>query len=143
MAPDVNVLVAAFRADHPCHTNARAWLVETVAKLPDGDELHLLPMVTAGFLHIVTHPKIFAEPTPVEPAHEFLDALFKHGAQRPDVGAEWTALARLCRDLALAGNQIPDAWIAAAITTYGYHLVTFDKDFRKLLRPSEFTQLRA
>ena len=31
MTPDVNVLVAAFRADHPHHTTARVWLEQAVA----------------------------------------------------------------------------------------------------------------
>ena len=30
MTPDVNVLVAAFRPDHPHHTPARAWLDDAV-----------------------------------------------------------------------------------------------------------------
>ncbi len=60
----------------------------------------------------------------------------------PELGPEWPSFERLCRDHSLVGNQVPDAWIAAAATTGGYHLAIFDKDFRKLLRPSEFTLLR-
>ena len=40
------------------------------------------------------------------------------------------------------GNAIPDAWIAAAAHHHHLHLVTFDKGFRKLLKPSMVTVLK-
>lgn len=142
MAPDINVLLAAFRSDHVHHGQAHAWLTSVIEVCALGETFEILPMVAAGFLRLATHPKVFVEPAPTESALEFLRTLFAHGATMPELGPEWPSFERLCLDQSLIGNQIPDAWIAAAITTGGYHLVTFDKDFRKLLRLSEFTLLR-
>ena len=47
-----------------------------------------------------------------------------------------------CLEKNLSANAIPDAWIAAAVTQLGEHLVTFDKDFRKLLTRSQLTVLK-
>jgi len=49
----------------------------------------------------------------------------------------------LCLHRGLRANDIPDAWIAAAVRQLGDHLVSFDADFRKLLKRSELTLLRA
>lgn len=75
MTPDVNVLVAASRSDHPHHTMAREWLEKAVEKAPVAVPLTLQPMVTASFLRLVTHPKIFVNPTPMPKAMRFVDAL--------------------------------------------------------------------
>jgi predicted nucleic acid-binding protein len=37
---------------------------------------------------------------------------------------------------------VPDAWAAAAVVQLGEHLVSFDRDFRKLLSRSQFTLLK-
>jgi predicted nucleic acid-binding protein len=41
----------------------------------------------------------------------------------------------------LKGNAVPDAWLAAATIHLGEHLVSFDRDFRKLIGRSQFTLL--
>ena len=53
----------------------------------------------------------------------------------------WPELKRLCLAHKLTDNDIPDAWIAAAIKTAGGHLITFDKGFRRFLSRNEFTLL--
>ena len=75
MTPDVNVLVAASRTDHPHHEVARAWLEQSLGASATGAAYTLMPMVLASFLRLVTSPKIFQSPTPVEDAVAFLDAL--------------------------------------------------------------------
>lgn len=75
MVPDVNVLVAASRSDHPHHRIARSWLNDALAACAAGASLKLPPMVVAGFLRLVTHPRIFVTPTPVQEAVGFVDAL--------------------------------------------------------------------
>lgn len=50
-------------------------------------------------------------------------------------------LRQLCMDKKLAANDVPDAWLAAAVIQFGEHLVTFDADFRKLLRRTQLTVL--
>jgi uncharacterized protein len=144
MTPDVNVLVAAARVDHPHHKTARTWLEASVAACAVGSTLRLMPMVVASFLRLVTSPKIFKAPTPIENAIGFVDALLAiPGVQMPALGTEWPALRQLCLDKALSGNDLPDAWLAAAVVQFGDRLATFDADFRKLLRPADLTLLVA
>jgi uncharacterized protein len=142
MTPDVNVLVAASRADHPHHAVALDWLEEAMAATSSGASFTLLPMVLASFLRLVTSPKIFQTATPVEDAIAFVDALLASpGVQLAQLGPEWPLLRKLCLDKKLGGNEMPDAWLSAAVTQLGEHLVTFDRDFRKLLARNRFTLL--
>ena len=47
-------------------------------------------MVVASFLRLVTNPKIFIQPTPVDDAIRFVDALVGvAGVEMPSLGAEW------------------------------------------------------
>jgi len=141
MTPDVNVLVAASRTDHPHHAVARHWLEAAVAA---SATITLMPMVLASFLRLVSSPRIFKEPTPVEDAVAFVDALLAApGVQLASLGPEWSLLRKLCVERQLRGNAVPDAWLAAATLQYGEHLVTFDRDFRKLLGRARFTLLDA
>ena len=142
MTPDVNVLIAAPRSDHPHHKTAYAYLNEAIAACTDGATLRLMPMVVASFLRLVTNSKIFVHPTPVEDAVGFIDALFAvPGVEMPSLGIEWPVMRQLCLEKKLAANDIPDAWLAAAVIQLGEHLVTFDSDFRKLLRHAQVTVL--
>jgi predicted nucleic acid-binding protein len=101
-----------------------------------------MPMVLASFLRLVTSPKIFQSVTPIEDAMSFIDALLASpGVQLAPLGPEWSKLRQLCLDRQLSGNDLPDAWLSAAVVHYGEHLVSFDRDFRKLLPRSQFTLL--
>ncbi len=142
MTPDVNLLVAASRTDHPHHAVARAWLEGAVAAAAAGAAFTLMPMVLASFLRLVTSPKVFRQATPIEDAVAFIDALLASpGVQLAPLGSEWPKLRQLCLDKQLGGNDLPDAWLAAAVSQLGEHLVGFDRDFRKLLSRSQFTLL--
>lgn len=142
MTPDVNVLVAASRADHPHHGVARAWLEHALGGTGAGTSFTLMPMVVASFLRLVTSPKVFREATPVEDAIAFVDALLAlPGVQLASLGAEWPKLRQRCLDMRLAGNDLPDAWLSAAVEHTGEHLVSFDRDFRRLLTRSQLTLL--
>ncbi len=142
MTPDVNVLVAASRADHPHHAVARSWLEEALQAAGAGAAFTLMPMVLASFLSLVTSPKIFHQVTPIEEAVAFVDALLASpGVQLATLGPEWPKLRGLCVDKQLGGNDVPDAWLAAAVVQMGENLVSFDRDFRKLLGRSQFTLL--
>lgn len=144
MTPDVNVLIAASRSDHPHHAAARAWLEQALAHARQGAALKLQPMVIASFLRLVTHPRIFVHPTPMAEALRFVDALLAApGVERPELGAEWPVLRKLCADHALAANDIPDAWLAAAAIHQGEHVASFDADFKRLLPKAQFTLLPA
>lgn len=143
MTPDVNVLVAASRADHVHHNKALKRLTDALRECERGGSVQILSMVATGFLRLVTNPRVFPDPTPIGDALAFLNALLAQpGVEMPELGREWPLFVRLCADLQLRGNRIPDAWIAAAITAGGYHLVTFDRGFASLLRTSAYTLLK-
>ena len=142
MTPDVNVLVAASRSDHPHHGVARDWLETSVASCDHGATMRLLPIVVASFLRLVTSPRIFKVPTPIGDAIAFIDALL--GAPSVEgaiLGNEWPLLRQLCLDKQLSGNDLPDAWLAAAVVQLGEQLATFDKDFKCLLGRTQVTVL--
>jgi toxin-antitoxin system PIN domain toxin len=142
MTPDVNVLVAAFRADHPHHAVARPWLEDALDQASGGAAFTVMPMVVASFLRLVTSPKIFVVPTPIAEAVAFIDALLAvPGVRLGSLGPEWPKLQALCLAKSLQGNDLPDAWLAAAVEQCGEHLVSFDRDFRKLLSRGRFTLL--
>jgi uncharacterized protein len=143
MTPDVNVLLAAARADHPHHAVARTWLEAAVAATAMGAAFTLMPMVLSSFLRLVTSAKIFKVPTPIDDAVAFVDALLASpGVALAALGPEWPKLRRLCLDKQLGGNDLPDAWLSAAVVHLGEHLVTFDRDFKKLLARGHFTLLQ-
>jgi uncharacterized protein len=144
MTPDVNVLVAASRADHPHHAVARDWLDGAVGASGAGVAFTLMPMVLVSFLRLVTSPRVFQVATPIEDAVAFVDALLASpGVRLAPVGPEWSKLRQLCLDKHLRGNDVPDAWLSAAVAHMGEHLVSFDRDFRKLLARGQFTLLAA
>lgn len=143
MTPDVNVLVAAFRGDHPHHGPARNWLTSARKSCAEGSAtLTLLPMVVAGFLRLVTNGRVFVNPDSIEGAVEFIDALLgSPGVELGASGAEWPLLRDKLLTLGLQGNFVTDAWIAAATEVLSEHLVTFDRDFKRLLPPRDLTLL--
>lgn len=132
---DVNVLVYAFRDAAPRHLEYRAWLEALVAA---PEPFALADSVLAGFLRVVTHPRIFHPPAPVEDALAFVDAL--RGQPNAVVVApgagHWEVFTRLCRDAQARGNLVPDAWLAALAIEHGCEFVTTDRDFAR------FTALR-
>ena len=127
---DVNVLVYAFRVDAPGHATHRAWVETLVAS----DEAYAVSdHVLAGFLRVVSHPRVFHPPTPIEPALAFAQA-FRDRANAVPVapGARhWDIFMRLCREAGARGNLVPDAWIAALAIESGCEFVTTDRDYAR------------
>lgn len=142
MTPDVNVLVAAYRADHPHHRIARLWIERAVANAESGIPLVMLPMVLSGFVRLVTNPRVFEHPDSAKNALAFTRSLLEApGVELATLGKEWSIFESLCLEHQLTGNAIPDAWIAASTLHLGEHLVSFDKGFRKWLGPGRLTVL--
>jgi toxin-antitoxin system PIN domain toxin len=143
MAPDLNVVLAASRSDHPQHRTAMKWLTQAIVECGGGGSIEILPMVAAGFLRLATHPKIFVAPTPIGAATDFIDSLLAiPGIAMMELGREWPTLRQLSCEHTLSANNITDAWIAATVRTLGVRLVTFDRGFARLLTRTEFTLLR-
>ncbi len=145
MTPDVNVLVAAYRSDHPHHAKASHWLVETREACARGSTpLRLLPMVLVGFLRIVTNRRVYPTPDSIENAVAFVESLLESpGVEIACPASEWPLLREKLLGHGLAGNLVADAWIASSVQSLGEHLVTFDSDFRRLLPARDLSLLTA
>jgi toxin-antitoxin system PIN domain toxin len=144
MTPDVNVLVAAFRSDHPHHLSARAWLDDAVVQAANGRaSLMLMGTVVTGFLRITTHAKIFRETDPIDDVSDFVDSLLScPGVQFQPQGATWPNLRQVCQSQQVSGNLVTDAWIAATVMQSGETLCTFDRDFSRLLPADQLLLLK-
>jgi uncharacterized protein len=125
---DVNVLVAAYREDAPGHKVCRDLIEAMISgSLPYGVSDHVL----SGFLRVVTHPRIFDPPAPIEEAAAFADA-YRSSANAVPVAPgsrHWGLFVNLCRHARAKGNLIPDAYLAALAMESGYEWVTADRDF--------------
>lgn len=127
---DVNVVLAAHRADHPHHPSVRPWF----DGLLDGDEPFTVPLVVwASFLRLTTHPRIFEIPTPCDEAFAFIDATTAqphHLLLGP--GPRHLALLReLCAEAGATADLVPDAVIAAVAAEHGCTIATLDRDFAR------------
>lgn len=128
--PDNNVLINAFRPETRHHQTANAWLTKA---LSGGHSIRLFPTVEAGFVRVVTNPKIFDPPSLLTEARDFLETL----GSCPTVEiSQWTEACRqrwgkLCEDLGMSGNDCNDAMLAALALEKGLRLVTFDRGFRR------------
>jgi uncharacterized protein len=127
---DVNVLVYAYRQDAPDHVNLREWLQQLVdSDLPFGYS----ELVLSGFLRVVTHPRVFDPPAPIEDALLFADALrAQPGAVRITPSRRhWDIFTRLCRAVGAKGNLVPDAHLAALAIESGSEWITTDRDYSR------------
>lgn len=127
---DVNVLVYAHREDAPDHERYLEWLEE----LANGSEsFGVAELVLSGFLRIVTHPKIFATPTPLRAALDFAETLRSqpHCVILSPGPRHWEIFTRLCVEGGAKGNLVPDAYLAALAIESGSEWVTADRGFAR------------
>jgi uncharacterized protein len=144
MLVDINILVAAARPDHAQHLIAQKWLVDFLANQPANPPLLLTMPVVAGFVRLVTNPRVFKTPTtPVEALACVKKWLEHPGVHWVQKSAEWDSFQTLISDKNLAGNEIPDAWLASLAISLSEPFVTFDKGFRQLLPRSLLVLLPA
>lgn len=134
MLVDINVLVAAARPDHAQHLIAQKWVTDFLANQPTEDALLLTMPVVAGFVRLVTNSRVFKTPTTPSDALACIKKLLEYpGVRWAHQSAEWDSFQALVSDKNLAGNDIPDAWLAALAISMSEPFVTFDKGFRRLL----------
>ncbi len=128
--PDVNVLVYAFRPDANAHEVNRCWL----QSLLDGDAAYgCSDHVLSGFLRVVTHPKIFTRPDPLDDAVAFAEA-FRNQPHCIPVSpgrGHWQLFTQLCEQVGARGNLIPDAFFAALAIESSCEWVTTDRDYSR------------
>ena len=130
MLVDVNVLLYAHRHDLPQHPRCRSWLDSVVN---GNSAFGMSSVVLSGFLRVVTHPKIFDPPTPLEEAIAFANMLSTHPhCVRFEPGPRhWQIFIDLCRAVGARGNLVPDAWLAALAIESGSEWITTDGDYAR------------
>lgn len=131
IVPDVNVLVYAFRRESPLHERYANWLADLVGGT---DDLGLTEGTLAGFLRIVTNPRIYADPAPSADALGFIGLLCAARRRRwvAVTDAVWTTFATLlASDPQARGNLVPDAWLAALALAHGCRVATTDRGFAR------------
>jgi toxin-antitoxin system PIN domain toxin len=127
---DVNVLVYAHRLDAARHQDYADWL----RGLLDGPEPYgVSDLVLSGFLRVVTNPKVFKQPTPMETGLAFVRGLRTQPNCVPvEPGRRhWEIFTELCRGADVKGNLVPDAYLAALAIESGSEWITTDRDFSR------------
>ena len=131
IALDTNLLVYAHREDATWHERAFRLLVQ----LAEGLVPWAIPWPCLHeFAAIVTHPRIYKPPTPLDQAIEQIDAWLESPSLVLLAEAEghWPILRDLLRDGGVVGPQVHDARIAALCKLHGVQeLWTADRDFSR------------
>lgn len=127
---DVNVFVYAHRPESPAATEHRDWLSAAVSGV---EPFGVSELVLSAFCRIVTHHRIYREPTPPDLALDFCDTVLGSPAAVPvRPGARhWEIFGGLCRDVGARANTVPDAYLAALAIEHGATWVTSDAGFAR------------
>ena len=136
-AIDTNVLVYAEINSAPQHSTAR----EIVRMLAEGSDAWAIPWPCAyEFLRVVTHPRVYHPPVPLEVAISDLRWIFASPSliMLKETPRHFDILASLLEKSQATGNLIHDAHIAALCLEHGVEeLISGDADF------SRFKDLKA
>lgn len=131
IAVDTNILVYAHREDSPFHEAA----FQRVAELAEGPATWAIPWPCLHeFLAIVTHPRIYARPTPLARALDQVDAWLESPtlALLTESATHWPTLRALLTGGRVAGAQVHDARVAALCRQHGVReLWSADRDFSR------------
>ena len=129
IAVDTNILVYAHREDTEWHHAA----YKRLAELAEGRAAWAIPWPCIHeFLAIVTHPKIFAPPTPLAKALDQVDAWIESPSVvlLAESQVHWERLRGMLLAGKVAGPKVHDARIAALCLQHGVkQLWSADRDF--------------
>jgi uncharacterized protein len=136
IAVDTNLLVYSHREDSPLHAGA----AEVIRRLAEGKSAWAVPWPCLHeFLAVVTHPRIYAPPSPLEQASCQVDIWLESPTlvllgESPE---HWSVLRRQLTAGAVSGPMVHDARVAAICSENGIReLLSCDRDF------SRFPELR-
>ncbi len=131
IAVDTNVLIYARRAESPNHGAARALL----AGLAEGSAPWALPWpVVYEFVRVVTHPRVFDPPSPLDAVLRDLESLLASPSLTllGEGPGHVRQMGEQLRAGSAAGNLAHDAHIAALVVEHGAsELLTVDRDFAR------------
>ncbi len=125
---DVNILVYAHREETTGHLASRNWGEETINS---GGAYGVSELVRSGFMRVVTHPQVFARPTPLVVALEVVKQIRDQPQAVPirPGPRHWAIFEKLLRASEAKGNLVPDAYHAALAIESGCDWSTTDKGF--------------
>lgn len=127
---DVNVLVYAHREDVKDHQAYRDWL-ESV--LNSETAFGYSELVLSGFLRVVTHSKVFEQPSSIDVALACAEQI-RTAPQAVCLGPgknHWKLFVRCMEAISAQGNDVPDAYLAALALEWDCDWVTTDRGFRR------------
>ena len=130
IAPDVNVLLYAFREESDRHPAYRDWLESALA---GAERIALFEPVLAAVVRIATHPAIYRTPAPRPVVESFLDACLVGPsaiALRPG-DRHWELFRDVCTRADAKGNLVQDAYLAALALEHNCTYITTDRDFAR------------
>ena len=131
IAFDTNLLVYAHRPEMPFHERARQVLTEAVA----APEPVCAPWPCAHeFLAVVSDPRIFRDPTPMDVALDAVRRLLASlsGGCLAEGEGYLDALERIARPAQLQGALVHDARVAALCLFHGVRVLwSADRDFSR------------
>jgi toxin-antitoxin system PIN domain toxin len=131
IAVDTNILVYAHREESPFHEIASA----RVAELAESPATWAIPWPCLHeFLAIVTHPRIYAPPTPLIRALDQVDAWLEAPGLTllAETAAHWPILKGLLSAGHIVGPQVHDGRVAALCRQHGVReLWSADRDFSR------------
>ena len=129
IAVDTNLLVYAHRTDSEWHDRASA----CVRELGGGSAPWAIPWPCVHeFLAIVTHPRVFSTPTPLDRALDQVDAWLESPSLvlLAESDEAWPFLRELLVQSRVTGPKVHDARVAALCMVHGVReLWTADRDF--------------
>ena len=130
LLPDVSVLVAAFRDNHPAHAECREWLVSS---LRSADTLAVSELVLSAVLRIVTHPTAAIGGVDLDSAVRFVESVRgARGVQVLRTGPRhWEIFLEVARTTPASGSLLSDAYHAAVAIEHNCEWVTLDRDFAR------------
>ena len=128
--PGVNVLVYAARDEAPECARYRAWLEGALA---GPEPVALVAPVLAGFLRVVTNPRVFTRPSSLDDALAFGEAVLASPACVAPALSQRLAgvLAEVCRRAGATADRVPHAYLAAIALDLDAELVTADRGFAR------------
>ncbi len=90
-------------------------------------------IVLSGFMRVVTHPRVFTEPTPLDRAMAFCGALRDQPNAVVITPGErhWKIFTQLCEGANARGNLVADAYLAALAIESGSTWATADRDYSR------------
>lgn len=125
---DVNILVYAHREDTADHPAYRDWVEK---EINGGGAYGVSELVLSGFIRVVTHPKVFERPTPLDVALDVVNQIRTQPQAVPirPGPRHWAIFEKLVRLSEAKGNLVPDAYHAALAMESGCDWITTDKGF--------------